>query len=431
MARLVRGAAISKFQVTEDGVPFVRPLDLVVSTPLTKTAISVAPSRGSRKRLLPAGTVLLCCYGNLGRTGILGVPAFTSQEIVGLIPSDRVDAEYLLHWCRNLAPWLSLNARGSTSLRGVSKQRLGSVRVAFPPLPEQREIGSRLATAQARLASVKTALDAAGSLLKDLRRSILSSAHRGRLTAAWRQGHRDAEPASVLLREIRSERARRWKSEIPTKPHFEPPSADSPLNLPRGWCWASVGDLLLSIGTGARAQQNKEGIGVPVTRIESVQRGKIVRSRLGYVADSTGLERYHHRAGDIVLSHINNREHIGKVARIVESDLPLLAGRNLLCMRPVLDATSEWLFYMLASPQFRSGFVRRHRRGVSQINQSQLIGMVLPLPPLDEMLVAVERVRDLMRSADRLEEAAMRTEEMVERLDRSVLVSTFGSDFVA
>ena len=120
--------------------------------------------------------------------------------------------------------------------------------------------------------------------------------------------------------------------------------------LPEGWALANYADVYLSASNGTGGTQNKEGVGIPVSRIETIANETIDYSRIGYLAeyDETKVEKHKLIAGDILFSHINSPIHLGKTA-IYDDTLPLYHGINLL--RIVVDRSEPYrvcrrLFYL-------------------------------------------------------------------------------------
>src|SRR5260221_3625198 len=93
----------------------------------------------------------------------------------------------------------------------VSGGKLKDLEVPIPPLNEQRRIVAKLEGLQARSRRARDALDAVPPLLEKLRQSILAAAFRVDLTKDWRAKHKDVEPASELLKRIRTERRKKWE----------------------------------------------------------------------------------------------------------------------------------------------------------------------------------------------------------------------------
>ncbi len=78
--------------------------------------------------------------------------------------------------------------------------------------------------------------------------------------------------------------------------------------LPQGWELKTFGDVLSLVTNGVNGKQNKEGVGVPVSRIETIADQKIDLNRIGYLEsyDEEKIEKYRLQENDILFSHINS-----------------------------------------------------------------------------------------------------------------------------
>ena len=95
------------------------------------------------------------------------------------------------------------------------------------------------------------------------------------------------------------------------------------------WQTEVLAKLVTAIRNGTTATQNQSGVGLPVTRIETISDGFIDYSRVRYLdVHSQDIDLYRLRTGDVLLSHINSVKHIGKVARY-GGEYPLIHGMNL------------------------------------------------------------------------------------------------------
>ena len=75
------------------------------------------------------------------------------------------------------------------------------------------------------------------------------------------------------------------------------------------------GDIFEFIRNGLSVKQDKSGSGLPITRIETIWNAKIDANRVGYADIQDGeSEDWLLQKGDILFSHINSVEHIGKCA---------------------------------------------------------------------------------------------------------------------
>jgi len=102
-------------------------------------------------------------------------------------------------------------AHTTAGIHKVSQKDLRCIRLAIPPLPEQREIVRRVDNLFKLSDAIGNRLAAATARAEKLTQAILAKAFRGELVPTEaelaRKEGRDYEPASVLLERIRAERA--------------------------------------------------------------------------------------------------------------------------------------------------------------------------------------------------------------------------------
>src|ERR1043166_871570 len=94
------------------------------------------------------------------------------------------------------------------------------------------------------------------------------------------------------------------------------------------------GTLFEFIRNGMNVRQDKSGKGLPITRIETISDATVDPSRVGYAGlTDSDVNGWLLKPGDILFSHINSVDQIGKCA--VYRGLPgkLVHGMNLLCLR--------------------------------------------------------------------------------------------------
>lgn len=121
------------------GVPWVKPPDLDAWEPITKTAEYLSPKGQKLARLLPEGTVLVCCIGSIGRVGIAGTRLATNQQINALIFGPRVDPRFGYYYCRLIPQQLQAEARNAV-VPILNKSNFGKIMMPLPPVTEQRRI---------------------------------------------------------------------------------------------------------------------------------------------------------------------------------------------------------------------------------------------------------------------------------------------------
>lgn len=125
---------------------------------------------------------------------------------------------------------------------------------------------------------------------------------------------------------------------------------------------------------------------------------------------SAELENYKLVYGDILFSHINSLDHIGKVAQYL-GEQELYHGMNLLLLRVSEYADSRFLYYWLTSTQARQKVRSLARQAVNQasINTTELKTLEMLFPPLPEQTAIAEILSEMDAEILALEERRKKT----------------------
>jgi type I restriction enzyme S subunit len=172
-----------------------------------------------------------------------------------------------------------------------------------------------------------------------------------------------------------------------------------PASNPKLWTAATLGDALTAIRNGANAEQNKALGGWPITRIETIADGTINPRRVRWIEPDDSLnESFQLHPGDILFSHINSVDHIGKTAIYSGNPTPLIHGINLLRLSPKRDSVDPlWLLHLLKHDAVRMHFRTRCKRAVNQasLNQQDIKSLSIYLPPISLQHEFARRVTTL------------------------------------
>ena len=149
-------------------IPFVTPGDLGEITPIHTATRSLTEEGAKTGTLLPAGAVLVCCIGSLGKIGFAGRPLVTNQQINAIVfDGKKIDPRYGFFACRLLKPQLESMAP-ATTVPIVNKSRFSELKIPVPPLEEQRRIAAILDQAETLRTQRRTALALLDSLTQSL-----------------------------------------------------------------------------------------------------------------------------------------------------------------------------------------------------------------------------------------------------------------------
>ncbi|EOV0060832.1 restriction endonuclease subunit S [Escherichia coli] len=133
------------------GTPWVKTLDLnngeIISTDEKITDTALLETSCS---VFPVGTVLVAMYGGfnqIGRTGLLTIPAAINQALSGLIlDRDKAEPAYILNYLNgNVKLWKKF-AASSRKDPNITRDDVCGFPVLLPPLAEQKKIAEILST---------------------------------------------------------------------------------------------------------------------------------------------------------------------------------------------------------------------------------------------------------------------------------------------
>lgn len=196
--------------------------------------------------------------------------------------------------------------------------------------------------------------------------------------------------------------------------------------LPNTWVEATFDDVLADISNGIAIPQNKEGEGIPVSRIETIASGNVDFARIGFVygVSEDEAERFLLSPGDILFSHINSPAHIGKTA--VFRAGRLYHGTNLLRIK--VDASICLVGYFeYYCRYFRAvgGFSLNAQHAVNQssLNQKKIKAFSIPLPPLAEQTRIAAKLDELLAQVDTLKARIDGIPALLKRFRQSVLAA--------
>ncbi|WP_298742603.1 restriction endonuclease subunit S [uncultured Microbacterium sp.] len=149
IAQVVGGATpkTSEPAYWDGDIPWVTPAEIsrLSGHYIESTERSISSDGLSRSgvQILPTGSVLLSSRAPIGLVAINRIPVGTNQGFKSLIPSDRIESNFLFWWLKSHTKLLQSKGRGATFLE-LSKAEVERIEIPLPPLPEQRRIAAIL-----------------------------------------------------------------------------------------------------------------------------------------------------------------------------------------------------------------------------------------------------------------------------------------------
>jgi type I restriction enzyme S subunit len=249
--------------------------------------------------------------------------------------------------------------------------------------------------------------------LENLNQAILQEAVQGKLV---KQDPKD-EPASELLKRIKSEKAKSGKKEKPLPP-IKP--EEIPFAMPESWVWCRLGEIGEStIGIIFKPAQVGK-IGIPVLRANNVQNGQIDYSDL-ILVDTEVREKQIAKIGDILLcvrSGSNNL--IGKAAMIQKKGMSFGAFMSL-----YRSEFNPYILKYMHSYIFKKQINDKKSTGINQLTQGTLNNIIIPLPPLSEQKRIVAEIEKQFAKTKQLKEHIIANQQATEQLLKALLHQAF------
>ena len=191
----------------------------------------------------------------------------------------------------------------------------------------------------------------------------------------------------------------------------------------------TIGECFNQIRNGANIKQGVVAGGFPITRIETTANDEFNRDRMGYagITDLTKYESYILEDGDLLMSHINSVQYLGRtVLYEKQGDEKIIHGMNLLGLRANRSIIyPEFARYVFYSQKFREQLSRITKKSVNQASftVADLKKVEIDVPPLEEQIHIVENL-DKTRQIITLREKEI---EILGSLIKARFVELFGT----
>lgn len=416
----------------------------------SKEKLTEAGFNASGVRWIPAGSVLLTSRASIGYVAIAGTSLTTNQGFASFILPEGIEPNYLGWWLRcqkNLLKELA----GGTTFKEISKTTLKDVSFPLAPTNEQRRIVAAIEQQFTRLDAGIVALQQAREKLKRYRAALLKAAVEGKLTEAWRADHPDREPATILLERILKEQWARWESDQLAKmqargitpkddawkkKYVEPaaPDTDKLPELPKGWCWATVGQIS-QIQGGIQKQPSRapRNNAFPYLRVANVFRGRLDLTNIEKMElFGDELEVLRLEVGDLLIVEGNgSRTEIGRSA-LWKGEIQDCVHQNHIIRVRLCSVIPEYLDFYWNSPYGteRVTNVAASTTGLYTLSVSKIARLPVPLPSLAEQQEIVAEVERRLTIISELETTIESNLKRAERLRQVILREAFAGRLV-
>lgn len=332
-----------------------------------------------------------------------------SAEFIVLPDSPFIDGDFLkflLHQRKFVDFAMS---RTSGDRPRVKFDALADFKFLLPPKNEQRRIAEKLESLFAELDKGEESLRQVQTLLARYRQSVLKAAVTGELTADWRARHAGKlEHGRDLLARILKARRENWQGrgeyKDPVRPH-----ADRLPELPQGWVWTTVDQLLVHLTSGSRDWKRFYGRGngvfIMAQNVRPMRFDLSERFLVDPPRGSPDAVRSEVKKDDLLVTIVG--ANTGDVCRF-----PLDAREHYVCQSVALIRLADARF-----SRFLELYLSSHGGGREQIDAfiygagrphlsfEQLRSICVPLPPFEEQAEIQRRVAEVVDQIDKIQQA--------------------------
>ncbi|QTN47549.1 restriction endonuclease subunit S [Ectopseudomonas mendocina] len=298
-------------------------------------------------KVFPKDSILITIAANIGETAITTYEVACPDSVVAIIPRP---AKAHVFWLKKVLETLKddLDSKATQNAqKNINLEVLRPLEIATPPIEEQTKIAKILSTWDKAIATTERLL-------------------------ANSQQQKHALMQQLLIGQKRF------------------------YDFSETWHQVTLDEVFEKICNGVTYDANAT-TGLPVSRIETISTGKINFSKVGWAPDNENTKRFQLKKGDILYSHINSLEHIGRVA-LFNSEKPLFHGMNLLLLRPNKKIIPEFIFYVLSS-KIGKKYARNYAKSAvnqASISTTDIKSFAVSIPPLPEQ----QKIAQVLSTAD-------------------------------
>jgi type I restriction enzyme S subunit len=281
---------------------------------------------------------------------------------------------------------------------------------------------------------------------KLLKQKILDLAIRGKLVP---QDPND-EPASVLFEKIRQEKQKltkqgkikKEKNEstifvCDDKQHYEKFAdgtiknieSEIPFDIPSTWCWCRLYDYVNKV-TDYVASGSFASLHDNVKYYKEANYALMVKTAdfsNNFTKDLTYTDKHGYDylsnsnlyGGELILSNVGS---IGKIFTVPYLDIPMTLAPNAIMIRFINDRHRDWIKYLfLSNIGYNLLKSISSATAISKFNKTDFKKLLIPIPPLSEQQRIVDKVEELFRQVDAIEEEKQALLKLVDKAKEKVL----------
>ena len=394
-AYVASGSTPSKDSFVEKGVPYIKMYNLrnqKIDFNFHPQYITREVHEGKLQRSkTEVGDLIMNIVGPpLGKLAIIppSLPESNFNQAAVLIRPyfyKDVLVKYLFYYLSEMSEINSISTKGSAGQVNISLTQSQNMRIALPPLEEQKRIISTVENLFQIVDIIDNGSIDISMAISKVKAQILDLAIHGKLVS---QAPSD-EPAIELLKRI--------------NPTFVPcDNAHDTNQLPNSWCWTTLGDIceLVTGSTPSKLHPEYYGGDFPFYKPTDLDAGRHVNIPSEFLTDEGKNVSRIIPVGSTAICCIGS---IGKCGYIEKEGT---TNQQINTAVPSKSLSPLYLYYFCNSSYFIDELSADSSAiTISIVNKSKLSKMLISLPPYNEQLRIVAKIEELFAVLDEIQKS--------------------------
>lgn len=340
----------------------------------------------------------------LNKVTIPDFDGVASAEILALQASKAAEPEFIRRRIMTnefleFAALLDKGDRPRVSYKDITK-----FPVALPPIAEQRRIVAKVDGLTARTARARQDLHGIPTLIAHYRSAILSMAFKGDLTKDYRKRNSIGQGSTS--------------------------------DLPSDWVIKPLGEISEiqgGIQVGKKRPLSAALVKVPYLRVANVQRGWLNLDEIKtLLVTPEERDRLLLREGDVLMNEGGDRDKLGR-GWVWREEVPVCIHQNHVFRIRLTDESfpSEFISHY-ANEKGQQYFFDQGKQttNLASISKKKVSALPVPIPPTDEAVEIVRRIKDTFTWLDRVATDYEAVARLLPKLDAAILEKAFRGKLV-
>lgn len=348
---------------------------------------------------------------------------------------DKIDIKFLKRFLKSPAFISELQDQVKGGIKTeIKPKHLLPLNARIPELPEQQKINHHFDAIEQEISDLSNEVNTQSTYLKKLRQAILQEAIEGKLTVDWRKENpaRKGDPdydAEALLEKIQAEKDRLIGEGKIKKEKFQESILEHELEIPSDWTSPMLGEISKQVTDGTHQTPTYTSTGQIFLSAQNVKPFRFMPENYKFVSEKAFHEYRKNKIpeiGDLLIGRVGAG--IGETA-VIDREVDFAFYVSLGMVKTFKELTiPNYLAIVSNSPygvRYSKGNISSGGVSAGNYNLGRIRSLKVPLPPLAEQQVIVDRVEKLLSMVDELEKQVSERKEQSELLMQAVLREAF------